>query len=415
MCDSIIEEITHYDFTSSSVKYFELLDFLRENKDNFFDNEVIQDFIYDKSKKPIPKGMKITKALKYFIFDQNDLQTLQDLISEYIQKTKITGYLCMSVHPLDFLSLSVNNHKWRSCHALDGEYRSGNLSYMCDSTTIICYIRSVDDVILNGFKTDKVLWNDKKWRMLLFVQPNMIFAGRQYPFTIPKILDTIKQIFVPILTKTSSSNWTNWTDETVRKITMNNNFTYYYSSPMICLQDKIIQLKELVEDNDSEEEVLHYNDLLYSTCYKPKYIQQYNWFGVTSTTENTHFTIGSKVKCLCCNKNYLKDSDSMVCYSCAKRIYRAKVDTKICAICGKPHPVEDMYLIQGLTGNVYVCVNCFANRELVVRCPSCGILTLKSALNSDNICPWCQLDSQTSNYQVTLVNPIEAINQERNN
>ena len=28
----------------------------------------------------------------------------------------------------DYLSLSENAFNWRSCHALDGEYRAGNLS-----------------------------------------------------------------------------------------------------------------------------------------------------------------------------------------------------------------------------------------------------------------------------------------------
>ena len=40
------------------------------------------------------------------------------------------GYLYLSIHPLDYLSISETNHGWRSCHALDGEYRNGNLSYL---------------------------------------------------------------------------------------------------------------------------------------------------------------------------------------------------------------------------------------------------------------------------------------------
>ena len=71
------------------------------------------------------------------------------------------------MHPLDYLSLSENTYNWRSCHSLDGEYRAGNLSYMMDKSTVICYLKSNDDVILSNFGPE-VKWNSKKWRVLLY-------------------------------------------------------------------------------------------------------------------------------------------------------------------------------------------------------------------------------------------------------
>ena len=46
-----------------------------------------------------------------------------------LQDVKVSGDLVLSVHPLDYLSISDNNHNWYSCHSLDGEYGAGNLGY----------------------------------------------------------------------------------------------------------------------------------------------------------------------------------------------------------------------------------------------------------------------------------------------
>ena len=91
----------------------------------------------------------------------------------------MSGDFCISIHPLDFLTSSVNTYNWRSCHALDGEYRAGNLSYMVDKSTIICYLKGANNAKLPMFPDD-VPWNSKKWRVLIYVSDywDLLFAGR---------------------------------------------------------------------------------------------------------------------------------------------------------------------------------------------------------------------------------------------
>lgn len=137
----------------------ELIDFILNNKDGFFKNLVVD------GNNIIPKGMKLLKAFKFFEKDKTKLEKLQAAASMVIQKNKIEGIFCLSVHPLDFLSASENCHNWRSCHALDGDFRTGNLSYMVDSCTIMCYLKSKDDVVLPNFPED-VKWNNKKWYII---------------------------------------------------------------------------------------------------------------------------------------------------------------------------------------------------------------------------------------------------------
>ena len=117
--------------------------------------------------------MKIGKALHKFFDVYCSAEKLEWIIQELsrlIQENTISGRLCLSVHPLDFLSLSENQHKWRSCHALDGEYRGGNLSYMCDEVTVITYLKSKEDTILPHFPSD-VPWNNKSYSIQITVPP----------------------------------------------------------------------------------------------------------------------------------------------------------------------------------------------------------------------------------------------------
>lgn len=286
-----------------------LTDFVIENEAGFFNNEVVKEYKVSEDI-TIPVGMKLLKAFKFFLDDKEDLYYIQNYGSSIIQKNKITGRLCISVHPLDFLSSSENNHNWRSCHALDGEYRAGNLSYMLDSTTLVCYLKSEgENVRLDNF--GGVKWNDKKWRMLLFISKDrqVIFAGRQYPFQSECALDLVKENLLPnigIRTNTFC-NWRNTTvDEYLNRIHVVND-TY------ILIQDKLYDKYQIIKNGSN----LHYNDLLSSTCYKPYYM--YNnllWYSSPQGMGDDPFIIGHKVKCLKCEEHYITDSEWMTCDRC---------------------------------------------------------------------------------------------------
>lgn len=119
------------------------------NVEDFYNNKTSKDYQFPYS--CVPKNTKVIKAFKYFIRDEELLKRIQYQASQIIQENCIHGKLCLSVHPLDFLSASENTHNWRSCHALDGEYRSGNLNYLMDSATVICYLKSAEPAHLPHF------------------------------------------------------------------------------------------------------------------------------------------------------------------------------------------------------------------------------------------------------------------------
>ena len=296
--------------------YQDLIDFVWANRDTFFENKVnVQVTAPDMT--VIKAGSKIVKSFKHFIPETDDesldyLDRIQTAASMLIQETKLSGILTFSVDPLDYLSVSENASNWRSCHALDGEYRAGNLEYMCDSTTIICYLKSE-----NGDKTITRFpfpWNDKKWRMLLFCSEhdNLIMAGRQYPCTCESALDFILEEYQKAMGL--NQFYADWTSQYITTDFNDEQLRDRY----LCVQHALFRQKELIKTNGYD---LFFNDLIRSSCYVPFYTYKLAT-GSYLTRKQIMLNIGSSdgVVCPCCGEHMITYSDKMWCPHCANRI-----------------------------------------------------------------------------------------------
>jgi hypothetical protein len=339
---------------------YKLVEFLNKNSETFFDNIVQQ--TYEQEDIKIPKGMKLVKAFKFFEKDESILNTLQIQASQIIQEDRVEGTLCFSVHPLDFLSTSENTYNWRSCHALDGEFRAGNLSYMSDKSTIVCYLRGADGVRLNNFPYD-VPWNSKKWRVLLYLSQNwdMIFASKQYPFSSRAGLDIVLEHLLPRL-GTSFDVFSRWKNDYCTSFTCEDGREIHFNSPYLPIRYKLVALDEIVKDG---EHALQFNDLLQSSTYKKPFYSIKDGFYWWESEKMPSFTIGSSVKCLCCGGDRISDSELMVCRSCAEDLGLYDDESCVCDCCGARVYEDEYYYVQGEV----VCDRCF-HKECFV-CASC--------------------------------------------
>ncbi len=323
--------------------------FLEMQKEGFFDNVVVNEYKTDNNE-IIPKGMKLVKAFKFFVDIDSQLEDLQQAASMIIQENKIEGYFCISVHPLDFLSASENRHNWRSCHALDGEYRLGNLSYLLDKCTMICYLKSEEDTKLPNFPYETP-WNNKKWRMWLHLadEHNALMAGRQYPFTIGGVLEYAKSSLFQLI-NFATYRWTMWHHDIIKAYDFQDGTNEMVDvEPTIIMANKFTPIKKIVEDAPNSH---HFNDLLYSSYYTPWYCWR------ISSGVPVHFTIGAEVQCLNCGNNLVEVSDSFVCGKCD--------DRHVCSNCGNRINEDDGYWVEG----DLLCRDCFD--EYAVECADCG-------------------------------------------
>lgn len=390
------------DLIATTYNNSELASFVYQNKGGFFTNRVVEKYKTNNGD-IIPEGMKLLKAFKFFETDKNTLDRLQTAASMLIQEDKIEGTLCLSVHPLDFLSVSENNHNWRSCHALDGEYRAGNLSYMKDKTTIICYLKGKNQEKLPHFP-DSVLWNSKKWRVLLFFSENwdMLFAGRQYPFSSNTGIDFVREKLLPLA---RMNDWSPWTDRMLKK--WNDGIREHSFIPPYLAYDANSKLARLNEIITNEPGSLQFNDLLSSSCYEPLYCIRLNkvknyWKGFCSAlVYNTEaeekedsedeyilqpcnirimprIKIGGAVHCLHCGNKKIELTESMMCNECELEYGTSDSDMfTTCSCCGTRFYYEDSLFVDS-TGEL-ICPSCAD--EYTSFCANCG-----SLFYNDDLC-----------------------------
>ena len=324
---------------------------------DFYANSLSQDYQL-KNGKTIAAGTKMIKAFKYFLKDKILLNEVQSKASELIQENKISGTLCFSVHPLDFLSLSENNYNWRSCHSLDGEYRAGNLSYMIDSTTMICYLKGPEDVQLKHFP-EGLLWNNKKWRCLLFVseRKKAVFAGRQYPVFTTGSLDAMRDLFISLMPK-DHRDWSPWYHEYLETYTYaDGTVSELPHNTYVPINNEIYKMRDIIINEPGSR---MFNDLLESSCYVPYYMFENSW------DYHIKFPIGGETKCIHCGERDITCGDTMLCNSCIEE-YGPIGEFYYCDCCGSLiHSEDDRYYI----GDDILCEDCY-NRH-TFQCGKCG-------------------------------------------
>lgn len=353
----------------------------------------------------VPAGMKVIKAFKLFETNEKLLEDLQNAASRVIQEDIIFGRLCVSVHPLDYLSISENIHNWRSCHALDGDYRSGNLNYMVDNCTAICYLRNDVDVVLPHFPYT-IPWNSKKWRVLLYFAQdhNMVFLSRQYPFSSDVGVKCIQKMLLPRLT--GSHYWTDFQPNLAEDTIIAAKPYDFIVRNGIRIGNSFIARREWVQDKENTH---HFNDVTNSSFYtEPLYSYSY---GVNNTSvATTTFLIGDSAPCPMCGSSHVQYDEVMLCDTCWSTMpAEDEEDDEYyeCSNCGDSYQIHEMIWLP-LSGS-YVCPYCFEDERSIVRCENCGVKDYSEYIQFNReknayLCRHCAIDPQRPTIESLMFN-----------
>ena len=383
----------------------ELAQFIEHQEDGFFKNLTVEDYT-TWAGKSIRKGAKLVKSFKYFVNNDRILTDIQNEASRIIQEDKIEGTLCFSVHPLDFLSLSETTYNWRSCHSLDGEYRAGNLSYMMDKSTFICYLKADQDVELPNFGPE-VKWNSKKWRVLMYLSDDwrMMFAGRQYPFSTASGMDFVLKNFIPTIETYCAGKdveWSDWNPIISKRMKLTNDISINMDTSYVPFGHYLKPLDELVKDADGAKQ---FNDLLHSSCYQPIFSFKYyvDYFGGKEMYISTHtkFSIGAYTYCLRCGEEEcLNGADTMMCEAC--ELNYGSSDNEMftyCDCCSRRIYADDAYFV----GDEHLCPECYD--KYFRECEQCGEIQHIDfihfhELTEQYVCEYCleELNEEKENF-----------------
>ena len=153
-------------------------------------------------KHKVQSGCKIIKTLqelsRYFEISDFDDFALQH--SRILNQKKIEGTLCLSIHPLDYITMSDNDCDWDSCMSWrnTGEYRLGTVEMMNSPSVIVAYIKSrVKDYKITG----NFFWSNKKWRELYIVDEDFICSVFGYPYENEDITNIVLNLLAELSEK----------------------------------------------------------------------------------------------------------------------------------------------------------------------------------------------------------------------
>lgn len=292
-----------------------------------------------KSGKPmvINNGAKAAKTIckiaKEMGENENDIENFRQAHSQALNQKRIKGTLCLSIHPMDYITMSDNNLGWGSCMSWteedsSGDYRIGTVEMMNSPYAVVAYIKDEKDADFWN-----ATWNNKKWRQLIMITPEMIIGNRQYPYENDEI----------------QTNALTWMKELASKSL---NYGPYQDHPVIVRN---------CEDNtfqDTKIFIRLWFDLMYNDLYDNRLA-----FISESIKEHSNYEINysGPAVCISCGEEitYCNDTRSLCGPCCSNEVK--------CECCGEYIYRHNAYF--DICGNAY-CDYCW-NEEMEV-CDRCG-------------------------------------------
>lgn len=165
-----------------------------------YDTIVIKDPITGKDFK-IPYGCKPVKMLGKLakMFNIPGFEEFRVELSMITNQKNLHGNLCLSIHPLDYMTMSDNDYDWESCMSWKqtGCYRQGTVEMMNSPYVIVAFLRGETDMNLFSSNREEK-WNNKKWRELFIVHDDVISEIKGYPYQstilVDKVLEWLREL-----------------------------------------------------------------------------------------------------------------------------------------------------------------------------------------------------------------------------
>lgn len=299
-------------------------------------------------------GSKVSKALQK-IAEAYNLPNFEDFRikhSQILNNKELTGILTLSIHPMDYMTMSDNNCGWESCMSWQngGDYRQGTIEMMNSPSVIVAYL----DADTPFYPTHKreFAWSNKKWRQLFICDEQFIVGVKGYPYNNSDLTKRVLEVLKNLAKKNLG-----WDD--------------YTTVPTEFDDARDIQCDEL--NNFSKSTRLEFD-----TCH------MYNDFGrghyayLNKDIETyVDYTFSGESQCIWCGncESYDVYDNSVVCESCMEEVY-------YCDECGCSLNAEERFYHQ----DQYYCDKCYKN-ILYDTCTECGAeLERRDEFNGSNEC-----------------------------
>lgn len=345
---------------------------------HLLDIEVLCDNIYNYPSVEIPipnsnhplqvhKGCKAIKMLSKIAkaFNLNGFEEFRLAHSMVLNQKHFKGTLCLSIHPLDYMTMSDNDCDWDSCMSWKngGEYRLGTVEMMNSPCVIVAYLKAEKNMQL--FYNDKsITWNNKRWRELFVVTPELITAIKGYPFNDDNLHDLVFEWLLD-LTKNSLV------------------FNGYYPTKYNIKNGAVVNIEGLDVRIDLQFHAM-YND--YYSLHPGYFSSQIFKHG-----DGFQLLVSGETECMICGEDYTQDyndldTESLICPECS--------GLRRCPECGEYLDINDFV---ELDNDGYMCRWC-ADRYTSI-CDGCNAVYHNNSLIDVYL---CHLDSVDMNSSICL-------------
>ena len=159
---------------------------------NIFDGKTFYLPLEDGKKLKVEKGCKVSKTLGKIAkhFNLPGYEDFRICLSYILNQKELTGTVHLSIHPLDYMTMSDNTYDWDSCMSWvsHGSYRQGTIEMMNSKTVVVAYLTGEDEMDMGRSpewtpnNRDYLKWNSKRWRQLFVVDKKAIASVKSYPW-----------------------------------------------------------------------------------------------------------------------------------------------------------------------------------------------------------------------------------------
>ena len=314
---AMLKYIVDHNWPHNDKFYFTTLFF----EENLLENKVPSEYTFtlgDGAEYKMRKGQKITRAIPNLARKMNiDEELIHTFLNEHSmvinEMAPEVCELCLSIHPLDFMTMSDNDNKWSSCMKWrygGGAYRVGTIEMMNSPSVICVYLKSHSKKL--AIPDTDFIWNSKKWRELFIMNDDLIASVKGYPYQNKILEEKVLSILAQLSPERykAAPMWV-YPDE-------------YYNYPWGITYFEFLTnyMYNDISENNNPIRVILSNDFL------------------ANTVDDYSFNYGGKATCIFCGEPIKKASlneDVLVCSNCRKEKPRKSY---ICEL-----PPEHVYLV----------------------------------------------------------------------
>lgn len=284
----------------------------------------------------VNEGCKISKILGK-IASAYDLPYFEDFRLAHslaLNQKYLEGELCISIHPLDYMTMSDNDCDWDSCMSWQqpGDYRQGTVEMMNSDCVIVAYLKAKEDMDICW--NSGMFWNNKKWRELFVVSKDIIMGIKPYPYYNDELESITAKWIKELATKTGLGVYT----------------------------ENACKFDNFKENVLGELNTKAYIEFKTNRMYNDINVGHFGYPGLTMR-EKDHwsFHLSGPSECMTCGEDYSFDSDfdewQLSCYQCSGEVK--------CCECGVFIRADDAHYLDGYAycdccydDNSADCINC---------------------------------------------------------